>query len=101
MANTYQGVFPVKDTGEDGFAALRRWAPSLRMGMASTTWLGTSGNGAATGIAPIISDNLPKAGNVARNPQGPETPFDPAEPTEKKSVQKGGSFLCTDQYCIR
>jgi formylglycine-generating enzyme required for sulfatase activity len=32
---------------------------------------------------------------------GPEIPFDPAEPTEKKRVQKGGSFLCTDQYCTR
>jgi hypothetical protein len=26
-------------------------------------------------------------------------PFDPVEPLEKKRVQKGGSFLCTDQYC--
>jgi hypothetical protein len=25
----------------------------------------------------------------------------PPEPTEKKRVQKGGSFLCTDQYCTR
>jgi len=27
--------------------------------------------------------------------------LDPTEPTEKKRVQKGGSFLCTDQYCTR
>jgi hypothetical protein len=40
-------------------------------------------------------------GNGARNPHGPEMPFDPDEPTEKKRVQKGGSFLCTDQYCTR
>ena len=38
---------------------------------------------------------------VARNPQGPDTPFDPSEPTEKKRVHRGGSFLCTDQYCSR
>jgi len=31
----------------------------------------------------------------------PETPFDPSEPTEKKRVHRGGSFLCTDQYCSR
>jgi hypothetical protein len=31
---------------------------------------------------------LADAGNVARNPQGPEMPFDPAEPLEKKRVQK-------------
>src|SRR5271165_5494682 len=30
------------------------------MATASTTWLATSGNGAATGIAPIISNNLPR-----------------------------------------
>ena len=41
------------------------------------------------------------AGGVSRNPQGPETPFDPSEPTEKKRVHRGGSFLCTDQYCTR
>ena len=28
-------------------------------------------------------------------------PFDPAEPSEKKRVHKGGSFLCNEQYCTR
>jgi formylglycine-generating enzyme len=41
------------------------------------------------------------AGGVARNPRGPDAPFDPAEPKEKKRVHRGGSFLCTDQYCSR
>ena len=27
--------------------------------------------------------------------------FDPSEPTEKKRVHRGGSYLCTDQYCSR
>jgi hypothetical protein len=38
---------------------------------------------------------LKEGGSIARNPQGPDTPFDPSEPTEKKRVQRGGSFLCT------
>ena len=38
---------------------------------------------------------------MAVNPQGPDSPFDPAEPTEKKRVHRGGSFLCNDQYCSR
>jgi formylglycine-generating enzyme len=42
-----------------------------------------------------------ESGNVACNPQGPEMSFDPAEPKEKKRVQKEGSYLCTDQYCTR
>ncbi len=41
------------------------------------------------------------SGAVARNPRGPDEPFDPAEPTERKRVHRGGSFLCTDQYCTR
>jgi sulfatase modifying factor 1 len=40
-------------------------------------------------------------GRVAINPQGPEDSFDPQEPGIRKRVQKGGSFLCTDQYCAR
>ena len=39
--------------------------------------------------------------DVARNPQGPDSPYDPSEPNEKKRVHRGGSFLCTDQYCSR
>ena len=41
------------------------------------------------------------AGKVARNPQGPATSFDPLEPNQPKKVQRGGSYLCTDQYCPR
>ena len=44
---------------------------------------------------------LAAEGGVARDPQGPENSFDPAEPGIFKRVQKGGSFLCTDQHCTR
>ena len=60
-----------------------------------------SGNGAAIGIAPDYYQKLAAAGEVARNPPGPENSFDPAEPGVAKRVQKGGSFLCSDQYCTR
>jgi formylglycine-generating enzyme required for sulfatase activity len=40
-------------------------------------------------------------GGVARNPQGPSESLDPDAPTEHKRVQRGESFLCTDQYCTR
>src|SRR5260370_16687512 len=42
---------------------------------------------------------LAKAGSLTINPKGPDTPFDPSEPNEKKRVHRGGSFLCNDQYC--
>ena len=35
------------------------------------------------------------------NPEGPAESYDPAEPGVAKKVQRGGSFLCTDQYCTR
>jgi formylglycine-generating enzyme required for sulfatase activity len=44
---------------------------------------------------------LARAGALARNPQGPSTSLDPAEPGVAKRVMRGGSFLCTDQYCSR
>jgi len=44
---------------------------------------------------------LAAKGGVARNPRGPASSFDPAEPGIKKHVHRGGSFLCTDQYCTR
>ena len=40
-------------------------------------------------------------GKPVHNPRGPATSFDPAEPGIAKRVQKGGSFLCTDEYCAR
>jgi sulfatase modifying factor 1 len=38
---------------------------------------------------------------VVLNPQGPASGSDPAEPGIAKRVQRGGSFLCCDQYCSR
>jgi formylglycine-generating enzyme required for sulfatase activity len=37
----------------------------------------------------------------AKNPQGPVDSHDPQEPGIPKRIQRGGSFLCTDQYCSR
>ena len=33
------------------------------------------------------------------NPQGPQTSYDPDEPTIPKRTIRGGSFLCNDSYC--
>ena len=43
---------------------------------------------------------------LAQRRRGPQPPraadsFDPAEPRERKRVHRGGSFLCTEQYCTR
>lgn len=44
---------------------------------------------------------LARQSGVATNPQGPPSSFDPSEPGVPKRVQRGGSFLCTEQYCTR
>jgi len=37
----------------------------------------------------------------ASNPPGPGTSFDPEEPGAAKRVTRGGSFLCSGEYCSR
>jgi formylglycine-generating enzyme required for sulfatase activity len=101
MANTYQGRFPVKDDGSDGFAGL---APVAQFPPNAYGLYDLSGNvweWCSDWYRPDYYAQLESAGGTARNPTGPDTAFDPAEPSEKKRVHRGGSFLCTDQYCTR
>jgi sulfatase modifying factor 1 len=101
MANTHQGSFPTTDTGEDGFGGISPVAQFPPNGyglydMSGDVWQWTS-----DWYRPDYYAQLAETGEIARNPGGPSSSYDPSAPTEKKRVHRGGSFLCTDQYCSR
>jgi formylglycine-generating enzyme len=101
MANTFQGHFPDANTAEDGYSGA---APVASFPPNGYGLFDMSGN-----VWEWVSDwyradyyaTLAATGQVVVNPTGPIDSFDPGEPGVAKRVQRGGSFLCTDQYCSR
>ncbi|MFL6446786.1 MAG: formylglycine-generating enzyme family protein [Bryobacteraceae bacterium] len=101
MANIFHGHFPDKNSGEDGFKGTAPVCSYQVNGyglcdMSGNVWQWTS-----DWYRPDYYQVLAAQGTVVRNPQGPGNSYDPSDPGVAKRVQKGGSFLCTDQYCGR
>ena len=101
MANTHQGHFPDHDTGADMFTGIAPVAQFPPNGYGLYDVGGNVWEWVSDWYRPDYYAQLAAAGAIARNPQGPADSFDPDEPGVNKRVHRGGSFLCTDQYCSR
>ncbi len=99
MANTWQGVFPVNNKAEDGFtgaAPVKSFKPNCYglYEMIGNVWEWTSDWYDANAYRKMSVDK------VTFNPKGPAKSYDYEEPYAIKHVVKGGSFLCSENYCV-
>lgn len=105
MANIFEGQFPHRNTSADGFAATAPVGsfPANPYGLSDMG--GNVWEWCSDWYRPDAYTRQIEAakGGVVSNPRGPaqKESFDPQEPGQPKRVQRGGSFLCTDQYCTR
>lgn len=101
MANIWQGNFPGENRVEDGYegtAPVGSFPPNGYglYDMAGNVWEITN-----DWYRPDYYLMLARHGDreARKNPQGPIDSLDPDEPGTWKKVTRGGSFMCSDNYC--
>lgn len=99
LANIWQGVFPNENKKEDGYAGtspVKSFEPNCYglYDMIGNVWEWT--NDWYDSQAYL---RMPKE-KVISNPKGPEKSFDTEDAYAIKRVVKGGSFLCSENYCV-
>jgi formylglycine-generating enzyme len=102
MANTWQGIFPVTNTSEDGFTGtspVKSFPPNGYglYDMAGNVWQWCSDWYRVDAFTRIVTELAGKS--VCRDTGGPNESWDPADPNAPKRVVKGCSFLCNPSYC--
>ena len=94
LHNTWQGVFPETHDVQDGFegpAPVKSYPPN---GYGLYDVSGNVWEWCQDWYRPDYYET-----SVKKNPQGPADSIDPNEPLIPKRIQRGGSFMCSDDYC--
>ena len=92
-ANTWQGVFPIADTGDDGFPGIAPVGSFPANGFGLYDMIGNVWEWTSSLYYPSHDDR--------RWQRFGSEGFDPNQGDRPVRVLKGGSFLCSDSYCYR
>jgi formylglycine-generating enzyme len=101
VANVWDGHFPDANTREDGYF---KTSPVTAFPANAYGLYDVGGNvwqWCADWYRPEYYSTFTDPNVPARDPRGPGSSFDPDEPGAQKRVTRGGSFLCSSDYCRR